>query len=51
MANISLNIQELHQLTDLDPALVSRSNIVNFKPTTKEQNRFPKYGKRASVRH
>ena len=47
MANINVNTTELlqllditpadqYQLTDLDPALVSRFNIVNFRPTVHE---------------
>ncbi len=32
----AVNAGEQYQLTDLDPALVSRFNIVNFKPTTEE---------------
>lgn len=32
----AVNAGEQYQLTDLDPALVSRFNIVNFKPTVQE---------------
>lgn len=32
----AVNQGEQYQLTDLDPALVSRFNIVNFKPTVEE---------------
>lgn len=32
----AVNEGEQYQLTDLDPALVSRFNIVNFKPTVQE---------------
>ena len=32
----AVNLGEQYQLTDLDPALVSRFNIVNFKPTVAE---------------
>ena len=32
----AVNAGEQYQLTDLDPALVSRFNIVNFKPTAEE---------------
>lgn len=32
----AVNAGEEYQLTDLDPALVSRFNIVNFKPSTEE---------------
>ena len=32
----AVNAGDQYQLTDLDPALVSRFNIVNFRPTTQE---------------
>ena len=32
----AVNAGDQYQLTDLDPALVSRFNIVNFKPTAEE---------------
>ena len=32
----AVNLGDQYQLTDLDPALVSRFNIVNFKPTVAE---------------
>ena len=32
----AVNAGDQYQLTDLDPALVSRFNIVNFRPTTEE---------------
>lgn len=32
----AVNASDQYQLTDLDPALVSRFNIVNFKPTAEE---------------